>query len=227
MMTVETLRRDWALATEVHKLEARVWRECQRLGLQIVLVTSASRGEGKSTTVSYLATALGQYDNRRIVAVDLDLRVPRLAPALGLNVERGVEEVLRGHCALEDVLLPTELPGLSLVGPGEDADVSLLLRSSDLHHLFHELRQHADLALIDAPALNPVADTVMLLPMVDAVLLVAMAGLTTKQQLQRARELCRGMNTPIMGLVVGNLSEDSRAYEGQAGYYRANRDSGE
>lgn len=214
MKTLDTLRQDWALATEIHKLEARLWRQVQRDGLQTILVTSAIRGEGKSTTAAYLATALAEHPQRRIVAVDVDFRTPQLAQHFGVAVERSLDDVLNDRCRVSDAIARTALPNLDLISAAliED-EPTVLLKTAILHSALHELRSLYDLILIDAPALIPVADTSMVLPLVDGVILVAMAERTTKAQLTKAREICLGMGATLLGLVVSNVKENSAGYE--------------
>ncbi len=226
MKTLDRLREDWVMATEIHKLEARIWRQAQRDGLQVVLITSGVRGEGKSTTAAYLATALGQYPERRILAADLDVREPRLAAYLDIEVRHSLEEVIGEQRTPEDVVTKTALPSLDVLSPPPGGmDPAILLQTRELHRVFQWMKQQYDFILIDAPALTPVADTAMLIPLSDGVILVGMAGKTTKGQLQQAREQCLGMGANLLGLVVGNLQEALPEHVNEYYSYRRNNGS--
>jgi Mrp family chromosome partitioning ATPase len=104
-----------------------------------------------------------------------------------------------------------------------------LLRTRECSLTVEYFRETYDLVLIDVPALLPVADATVVLPFVDGVILVTMAGRTTKPALRRAREICEGMGVPILGLVVGNLKEalpeygDGKYYE----YYKRKKEQSE
>lgn len=213
MKTIETMQTNWLLASEINKLEARVWRTSQRDGLKTVLFTSAVRGEGKSTTVAFLATALGMYPDRRILAMDFDFRIPALNKHMGLSGFVGIDKVLKGEATIDQAIIRTELPSLhvTLPTPG-GADPALLLRTRDLVTLIEPLRERYDLILIDSPAIIPVADTTMLLPMADGVVLAGMAGHTKESQLKRAREICESVDAPVIGLVVSNVEEAAPEY---------------
>jgi capsular exopolysaccharide synthesis family protein len=219
---METLRRlndDWSLATEIHKLEARLWRKVQRDRIRVVMISSAERGEGKSTTVAHLATALALHEDRRILAVDLDFRDPKLNTHFGIENTCGFGAVLRGARALPDGIQKTSLPNLDLILPAEGGeDPALLMKTVELRTIFDTLRRQYDLILMDVPALIPVADASSLIPFADAVILMAMAGRTTKPLLARAREICLGMDARILGLIIGNLNESIPSY-GKYGYY--------
>ncbi len=221
MKIVEQFRRDWPMATEILKLESRLWQLVIREQLRVVLVTSALRGEGKSTTAAYLATALAVHPGRRILAIDLDFRRPSMNRHFEVPAKAGLADILKSPCEPDAAIIDTELPGLHLMLPsrdGETADPALLHDTVKLHWLFSQLRPAYDMILIDAPALVPVADAAALIPLADGVVLVAMAGLTTKHHLNRARELCLGMGAKILGLVVGNVQEAAPEYL-DAGYY--------
>jgi len=220
MRTVDRLNQDWRLATEVHKLESRLWRIAQQDGIKVVLFTSANRGEGKSTTVAYLSTALALHPDRRIFAVDLDFREPRLNEHFRFDGAGGIGAVLRGERPLQDAIIKTELPSLDVLLPSpEGEDPHLLLRTQQVTAIFDALRPAYDLVLIDVPAMIPVADASILMPFADGVVLVAMAGRSTKPLLRRARETCLGMGANILGLVVGNLQETMPGYAGDSYYY--------
>jgi len=218
---IQQLRRDWPMATETLKLASRLWRLSVRDELRVILVSSALRGEGKSTTAAYVAAALAMHPGRKILAVDLDFRRPSMNRHFGVEVKVGLVEVLKGECGPGDAIIETELPGLHLMLPcrdGETSDPALLHDTIKLHELFATLRSLYDLVLIDAPALVPVADAASLVPLSDGVVLMAMAGLTTRHHLNRARDLCLGMGANILGLVVGNVQEAAPEYL-DAGYY--------
>ncbi|MCK4414031.1 MAG: CpsD/CapB family tyrosine-protein kinase [Candidatus Eisenbacteria sp.] len=219
MRTTDRLNEDWVLASEIHKLEARLWGLVRRENIRVVMVTSAERGEGKSMTVAYLATALARHPERKILAVDLDFRQPQLRVHFGIDGPRSFAAVLNGQCRIEDVLVKTDLPSLDLVLPcPEGEDPNLLLKTTELGELFAFFRQRYDLVLMDVPALIPVADASALMSFADGIVLVVMAGRTTRPMLSRARDLCLGMDARILGLVVGNLKEAVPEY-GDSSYY--------
>jgi len=221
MQILDRINGDWLMATEIRKLEARLWRVAQSDGVQVILFASGGRQAGKSTTVAYLATVLGLYPDRRIIAVDLDLRDPRLGTHFDIEIATGVASVLKGESPLDNAIIRTELPNLDLLLASQDgSDPDLLLRNTAMSQMISELRKGYDMILLDSPALIPVADTTVLLPFVDGVVLTAMAGQTTKPELKRARDFCIGMEAKILGLVVGNVQEAAPEYGGGAGYHR-------
>lgn len=220
MKTLERLSHDWPMATEMQKLESRLWTTAHKEGVKVILFTSPLNGEGKSTTVAYVATAMALHKGRKVLAVDLDLRRPRLNRHLGLDGSRGLGDVLRKECSLDEAIIRTDVPGLHVLLPGsEDVDPQFLLSAPDLTPILDSLRERYDLVLLDVPALLPVADAVTLIPYCDGVVLVVMAGKTSRPHLTRTREICVGMGAKILGVVIGNIKEAAPEYFDPSYYY--------
>lgn len=219
MKTLARIDEDWLLSAEIHKLEARIWRRVKRDNLKVILLTSAVRGEGKTTTAAYLSTALALHPDRKIAVLDFDFREPKLNTHFELNGPRHLGAVLRGERSIADALVKTDLPNLDLVlPPPEGEDPGLLRQNRAVTEIVDHLRESYDLTILDVPSLIPVADASGLLPYADGVILVAMAGKTTKLLLNRAREICLGMDANIMGMIVGNLRVAAPEYV-DSGYH--------
>lgn len=227
MQILERLNQDWQLATEIHKLEARLWRLAQQSRMRVVLFTSGARNEGKSTTTAHLAAAMALHPDRRVILLDLDLREPKIRDHYRIDGGSGFGPVILGERPLQDAIIKTDLASLDLALPAPDGeDPHLLLRTREVTSMFEALRSNYDLVIVDVPALIPVADAAILLPMSDGVVLVGMAGRTTKQDLRRARDICLGMGANILGIVLGNVQHSSPGYGGDSYYYgrrRSNR----
>jgi len=221
MKLLENLNRDWPMATEIRKLEARLWSRVRRDRLRVIMVTSALQGEGKSTTVAFLAAALSQHRDRKILAVDADFRSPSLGRHFDIEADTRFERYLRGEIDLDQAGYPSPIDNLDLVlaSPCEGIP-DALLGSARLGNAFRSFREKYDLVLLDVPALVPVADAASLIPFTDGVLLVVMAGRSSKTHLTRARELCLGMEANIIGLVVGNIQEAAPDYLDMSYYSR-------
>lgn len=219
MKLVDELRVDSAMTSEIRKLESLLWHLSRSQHLRVVLLASAERAEGKTTTAAYLVTALAMPSNRRILAVDLDFRRPKLSAFLEVESERGLADVIRNECPLERAIVKTSLPNLDVLVPGtSSADPGLLINSTNLGEIFEMLRPSYDLIVVDTPALVPVADASPAIPLADGVLLVAMAGRTNRHHLRRARELCVRVGAKILGLVINNIQEAAPEYLSASAY---------
>jgi tyrosine-protein kinase len=77
----------------------------------MIMVTSALRGEGKSTTVANLAVALART-GRRVALVDLDLARPSLQSFFGIGSDRGFTDVVVKRTRLSEAIRSIALPGV-------------------------------------------------------------------------------------------------------------------
>lgn len=223
MKVLEAVHRDWPVATEVRKLQSRIWRLSRKEGLRVIMITSAIGGEGKTTTTAFLGATLALHPGRRILVIDLDLRRPSLANHFENLRGAGLGAYLHDKATLEEAVSPTEIEGLDVLSAGEaSGNPSTMLDSPQLVEAIDRLRAKYDLILLDTPPLVPVADASGLIPLADGVLLVVMAGKTPGPLLARARELCLGMGGKVLGLVVSNAEEaapDTYGYRHYHSYY--------
>jgi polysaccharide biosynthesis transport protein len=188
---------------------AAVTREVDTL-----LVTSAVSGEGKTTVAVDLAH-VEALTGRRVVLVELDLRRPTFVGHFDFQSREGLTAALaRGTDATELLVFPfPELPNFSVLPAGRlPPNPSEMLGASRIGELLDELAGEDAMVIIDAPPLNPVADTQVLIdnPAVHATIVVARVGKTTREEVRRARAILdRHMVEPV-GLIVTGLYDAHR-----------------
>jgi capsular exopolysaccharide synthesis family protein len=155
--------------------------------VDVILITSPGRGEGKSLTAANLALTMGQDFQSRICLVDGDLRHSRQHSLLGIADVPGLAEVLSGDATLSDALITLEDHALTVLPAGQmPAHPAELLGSTAMRRTLQTLRSQFDRVIIDAPAAAPLADVGILTPLVDSVVLVVHAGVTTKPAIHEA-----------------------------------------
>lgn len=183
-----------------------------------ILVTSAEPGAGKSTVAANLAVALAQAGHR-VVVMDMDVRRPRVHSILNLPLERGMSEVLRGECSLDEAVKDTPLPKLNVLTAGRTAFVPAeWMTPAELGPLVRAASSGCDYLIIDAPALLSVADPAVLATVVDSVILVAALRHTERRHLRLAVQSLGEVSARVSGIVV-NKAPQSRLtayYEGRA-----------
>jgi capsular exopolysaccharide synthesis family protein len=185
--------------------------------VRTVMVTSAVRGEGKTSVAIGLAQAIA-LSGRPVILVELDLRHPTLARAFRVSDREGVTSALLGTDPNELLHSPqTELPNLELLAAGVlPPNPAELLEAPALDVMLRNLLQDGRKTLvIDAAPLLPVADAQILLnkPAVDASVVVARQGVTTRDHARRARLVLEGHNAAPIGLVVtGHTGRDGYGY---------------
>jgi len=192
---------------------ARVSRE-----LDVVMITSAVPGEGKTTVAVNLAHAIA-LTGRAVVLVELDLRRPTFGQHLDIDPRRGVTTALTHQAPAAELLQHPfpDRPNLAVLPAGRlPPNPSELLGSPAMEQLLEGLILEGAMVIIDAPPLLPVADAQVLLNQaaVDSSLIVARAGVTTRDEVRRTRAILeRHARSPI-GLVVSGLdAAEAYGYE--------------
>jgi capsular exopolysaccharide synthesis family protein len=196
------------VATEFRRLYVRIKRLGGEAGVKTLMVTSARRGEGKTTAASQLALTSALHGHRRVALVDVDLRRPRIHTVTGLEQRPGMTEVLRWQAPLDAALRDTPVPNLKVLPSGKVLHApSALLESPRLRELLEELKARFDFVVLDAPPVIPVTDPMVIAPMVDVTLLVVMAGETPRAVVQRAKTLLQEAEVRSLGVVMNNVDE--------------------
>jgi len=153
------------------------------VNLQIVAVTSAGVGDGKTTTAINLAGALAQSADARVLLVDVDLRRPAVARHLGLGGSKRslVEALLDSRLTLEATVERLAQCNLSVLTAGRPTVAPYeLLKSPRLEALFEEMRQHYDYVVLDTPPFLPVPDCRLIEKCVDGFILIVAAHRTPR-----------------------------------------------
>lgn len=169
--------------------------------LRTVLVTSPEPGEGKTVTAANLAAALAA-SGERVIAVDADLRVPRLAETFGLDRSVGLTSLVLGTADI-DSALQVWSPKLSVLASGPlPPNPSEILGSQLVNTVMRELSERADIIVIDAPPVLPVADAVALSTHVDGVIMLVRHGHTSRSAAAEAARRLHAVGANFLGYVL-------------------------
>jgi tyrosine-protein kinase len=172
-------------------------------GHRVIVVTSATGGEGKTATVAHLAQTLAEVGHS-VVAVSADLRRPQLHVYFDRPREPGLIDVLRGAPdvrRLTDLNLTTAIRGVRFVASGAPVRNPAALLGHIGDHL-SDARGLGDFVLVDSPPLLMASEAADLAHHADAVLLVVRAGRTSIGAASRSAELLERLGVPILGAVL-------------------------
>jgi capsular exopolysaccharide synthesis family protein len=186
---------------------------------KVVVVTSPSVAEGKSTIATQFALACAA-DDERVVLVEGDLRKPGLRRAADLDHEQprpGLADYLAGRAPDFDVLSTSPIyPNVTFLWAGHVApDPVALLSSRRLEGLLESLRMDYDRVIIDTPPISVGADASLLAARADAVLYVVNEPSTTLVQARSGLGQVENVRPSQIGVVLNR----SRAVKADAYYY--------
>ena len=174
-----------------------------------ILVTSAGPQEGKTTTLANLAVIAAQAGNR-VLAIDCDLRRPALHAVFDIVSSSGFTDLLLNENGTEIKAVNGPIAGLSLVPSGPlPPNPAELLSMERVDRLLEIAAKDYDLVLLDSPPAGAVADSSILAPRVDGVILVIDATRTHREQARRAKEQLERVNARLLGVVVNRAQVDS------------------
>jgi len=187
-------------------------------GSQVVMVTSALPGEGKSITVASLARSAARA-GKQVILVNADLRHPSINQIFRTNEKIGLAEVLIGAVSAEDALVSSDTPYLSILHSGTpDRNPSDLLALPTMAELIEHLRKEADLILIDTPPCSVVADALVLAPLCDCILQVVSLDMADQVTTLETAEALRAAE-PKKLLFFINRSDTRTARNYHSYYY--------
>lgn len=176
--------------------------------IEKLMITSASPGEGKSTTAANLAVVIAQ-GGKRTILVDTDLRRPVLHQVFSLPNAVGVTNALLmpEGSDLTPFLQATEVENLWLLSSGpQPPNPSELLGSHRMGELIDELRRYADVLVFDSPPTLAVTDAAVLARQMDGVLLVVESASTREVAAKRAAQGLLKVNANVLGVAVNRIS---------------------
>ena len=192
-------------AEQYRALRTRILHADAGGAVTVVLATSPGRGEGRSLTVANLGLAMAQERQRRICVVDADLRHPKQSQLFGVAAAPGLADVLSGDAALADALVAIEEQWITLLPAGTaSGHPAELLGTTAMRRTIDALRSQFDCVLIDTPAAMPLADVGILTPLVDSVLLVVRAGVTSKPAIHDA--IASIQDAKLLGIVLNEAA---------------------
>ncbi|MGO4881128.1 MAG: GumC family protein [Bryobacteraceae bacterium] len=189
---------------------------------RVIVLSSASPKEGKTTVVCNLAIALAEI-NHKVLIVDADLRRPRMHNVFGVkNDGNGLSEILLRQQSLEQApaegaVRETYIPNLYVMPAGRSRfNAASLLHSERLPELLRGLRQEFDTILIDTPPMVNIPDARVMARLADGVILVLRSAHTTRDAALLAKQRFLDDGIPVMGTILNNWNPNTPGY----GYYR-------
>lgn len=194
-----------------------------------LLVTSSTRGDGKTTVSCNLAIAMAQA-GRRTLLVDLSARRPEIEKSFNLELGPGLSDILAGEIDPEDAVRLSNVPHLSVLGPGCLREkLSGQLGSRNTLQFLEWCEEHFDHVIFDAAPALLVADAKMLAPVVDGVIVVTRAGASSVGMTRRCLRELEQVGSNVIGVALngqrmmrgGYLKENFKLYYGYGDQFEA------
>ena len=195
----------WFLPPQIHEafLTLALQLEQREHPMQSVMITSPTRGDGKTSSAINFAVTLAAM-GKRVALLDFDLRNPRVGSALGLDVAWSQSDLIDPYRSLPQLLVRTKLPTLEVlpVKAGTGDAVTGEMVSQLLPQFIQQAQALTDHVIIDTPPLGEVSDALRLAPLVEDILIVARPGSTETTHLEAVRDMLERIGQRPEGYVV-------------------------
>ena len=191
----------------------------------IVGVTSSLRGEGKSTTTINLARVLAEQD-KKVIVVEGDLRLPSLRKKLKIEVENGLSHVLISRESPLDYVRPCSVGMMEekeifidmLMAGAIPPNPSELLGSRRMEEVLGILAENYDFVLLDLPPVTAVSDALVATKLVEGVVLVVRNEYCNTGSLNEAIRQIQLVEGKVLGFVFTCANSNRGVYRKKYNY---------
>lgn len=186
-----------------------------------LVVTSAQKGDGKSTVSVQLAQAAAAM-GQKVLLVDADMRLPQVHSRLGLPNEQGLSNIISTNLPIYEAIQRSPLgDNLFVITSGQiPPDPIKLLSSKKMQNIMAQLRTEFDLVIYDTPPILGLADSSIVATHTAGIVLVVRMAKTDRAVVRQALDGLRLSRANVLGLVVNGVRKHSgNAYNYY--YYKA------
>jgi len=191
------------ISESFHTLGASVQQLCKGNGINTILVTSASHGEGKTVISANLAVSLSSIEGKKVLMVDANMRKPDLYKFFEVRPKSNLVEVLANGKTIK--VDQTDIKNLHLISSEGEAEPSRFLASDTMKIFMRRVKSEYDYVIIDSPALIPYPDASILGFETEGIILVVKFGTTRREAVERAKSLLDKSQRKVLGAVLNNV----------------------
>lgn len=204
-----------ANASIFDSLRTKILQKMEENNWQTIAVVSPSPESGKTLVSINLAMSVARQPQKTVMLADFDLRRPKVASYLGVQVDKSFNDYLEDKVKIEEVLVNPAIQRLVVLPTMRPVSSSAeIFSSSKVKELIVELkgRYESRIIIFDLPPILSADDAMVILPQVDCILMVVANGVSTSSEIEEALHLLPKDN--LVG-VIYNMAE----LEGKASYY--------
>lgn len=186
--------------------------------LKTIVFTSAGPSEGKSLTISNLATAYAQMGKKTLL-VDADLRRPVIHHIFNCKREPGFSDMFGENPDLNEIVHKTEKENLFIIPAGVfTPNPAELIGSNRMSQIIEQLCSMFDIIFFDSPPIVAVTDSTLLGTKTDGILVIIKSHHTDREIASRAVNILKNVNVRILGTVLNDIDLTHRY--SNYGYYK-------
>jgi capsular exopolysaccharide synthesis family protein len=191
--------------------------------LKVINVISSVAQESKSTTVLNLAYVFSQL-GKKVLIMDLDLRLPSIHKKLRVKNKVGVTDVIAKTVSFNEAVIHYTKNMDILLSGTKNPYASEFIQSKVFANMLEALKEHYDMIFIDCPPVGLVTDGVITSTLCDGTILCVASGMNDKKDLEKTRDLLKQFDVNILGIVMTRMPVTKKyyskyGYNNYGGYY--------
>jgi capsular exopolysaccharide synthesis family protein len=180
-------------------------------GSKILLVSSPSKGEGKTTTLVNLAIAMVK-GNEKVLIIDANFRYPAIHSTFKLSNNEGFLDVLKGTVSFTRAVHHTHIKNLDVLTSGELSPSSLeVINSQTVSAFLENITEKYDRIVIDAPPVLEAAEATFLASKSDGVVLVTNRYVTKLEDFAKTKRALEVAKVNLLGVVLNEKKRSKLA----------------
>lgn len=175
-------------------------------------VTSATKGEGKSSTALNLAISFSQI-GKKVLLIDCDMRLPSIATKLGIPGVPGLSNILVQDQNVNETLRYVPSLNITVLPSGTiPPDPTYLLESSRMAAVLKIFKKYYEYIIVDLPPVNSVADAAILAKQLDGMLVVVRHGVAEYREVNTMLSQLKMASAKILGIVYNDAPVTGKSY---------------
>lgn len=183
-------------------------------GCRVIGITSAVKGEGKSTTAINVAYTMAQGGSK-VLLLEADMRLPTLGKRLHVHQKPGLSDLLVGKCNGSEVLQKSGLLSNLWVTTAGDIppNPAELLGSNPMAVTIKAMADLFDVIILDLPPVTAVSDAAIASKLVNGIVVVVRQDFCDKSSLDDAIRQLRFVDAKILGFVMTDSDLQKKNYK--------------
>ncbi|HBO24739.1 MAG TPA: tyrosine protein kinase [Providencia sp.] len=196
----------------IRSLRTSVYFSVMNQGNNLVMVTSASPGVGKSFVTSNMAVVLANA-GKKVLLIDTDLRKGRIHKAFSLNNKIGLSEYLSQKDMTSPTIHENVIENLDVICRGKNVSHSSeLLMGERFKQLLDKVKSQYDIVVIDTAPILAITDSAIIGKYVGTSLLIAFYGVNTVKDVELSIKRFKQNDIEITGVILNGIDARSDDY---------------
>lgn len=206
------------VTASVYKIKTNIMLTLSDTGkkCKVIVFTSASPGEGKTTTCFNISAAFAE-SKAKVLIIDADMRKPSMYRSLQVERKDGLSDLLCGLIPLKKAIKRCENIGVDCITSGQiPPNPTELISSPRMEELIDVLSEQYDYIFIDTPPVALVTDASVMSKYADGVIVVVRQNYTIHEALKNAKEKLDIVGAKVLGYILNDVDITLNRYD----YYR-------